>query len=75
VFARPEGVAAELTMSVPGAGRCTAPCELAVDPGEYEVRFEGGGESLLSLVIVGAGERRRLVPRQLIRRLQSGGEP
>jgi hypothetical protein len=69
VVPRPEGVDVEIAVFVDGVRRGAAPVQVELDPGDHEVRFEAAGRHSLSVVHLAAGERKTLVPRQLIREL------
>jgi hypothetical protein len=71
VVPAPEGVSASIAVFVNGTRRGTAPVQVELEAGEYEVRFEAAGRQSLSVVRLRAGERKTLVPRRLIRELQT----
>jgi hypothetical protein len=72
VVPAPEGISETIAVFVNGTRRGTAPVQVELEAGEYEVRFEAAGRRSLSVVRLRPGERRTVVPRQLIRELQSG---
>ncbi|MBN1772946.1 MAG: hypothetical protein JXB32_16880 [Deltaproteobacteria bacterium] len=71
VVPRPEGVTADLVVFVDGVRRGVAPVRVELPAGEHELRFEAAGRQSLSLVRLRSGERKTVVPRQLVRQLQT----
>ena len=71
VVPRPEGVATDLVVFVDGVRRGVAPLQIELAAGGHELRFEAAGRQSLSIVRLRPGERRTVVPRQLLR--QSSG--
>jgi hypothetical protein len=71
VVPRPEGVAVEMEVFVDGARRGVAPLQVELAAGEHELRFEAAGRQSLSIVRLRAGERKTVVPRQLLRQLSA----
>ena len=74
IVPQPEGVDVAITVTVDGVRRGTAPLQVELEAGEHEVRFEASGRRSLSIVRLRAGERKTVLPRQLIRELQQGSD-
>ncbi|NMC69145.1 MAG: PEGA domain-containing protein, partial [Myxococcales bacterium] len=71
VVPRPEDAAVEMVVFVDGVRQGVAPVRVELPAGEHELRFEAAGRQSLSIVRLRAGERRTVVPRQLLRQLSS----